>query len=669
MRPHSQTERSQVESKSPKSKSPPDEEEKENTTEPSRIVLVVGILAVLFFVASAYGVQRTILSTFASEQLAFTQWFDNWAWISIAFTLSGFGLFKASAGLFMGAYTTKIGTKRIILVGSGCFVAGALPLLFSEGDPFMLGIGNSILGAGEGLLYAGAMTYISNVSTTARRAQWMGIMELAVYGGYSFGAMMAGIITMLTAATGASFAFSAIVSLFGLIFAIFAVKSKVISGTQEELEKLRTPIEKPQVVPSFRSLVLRPTVIITALNGHISKMVDSIIVLYLPLLLSNVTFGYKLSIQNTGLITAVFTLSWAIAMPFAGNISDRIGRKTPTFIGLLIESFALLGLQAGNFPFLILFILSAIGGIGVGLYYPVLPSIAVDIAPEAEKPKVIGFYRAIKDLGYFTGPLVAGLVAQIWYDTNPQDFNSILRVPLLFAGLLLLIGAIGLIIVRETRPAWTQFETTVEHAQLVEKCVIQATKGLLVYLEQQALEESTFQERLSRYSIRAKDLELDADDQLEEIIIRTYRGLHKTPDAGNFLRIARRLDRVAGLTLGALFQIQTIPIEQVPPLIQEKLHDASIALRSLVRTTVDILQVLEIKLDAVAGMYRVARDRESDLDLLYQIMNRHLFISAQQMHYGTWYAIKDVVNMIEQAADSAEDAAEVINMLAIKYKT
>jgi uncharacterized protein Yka (UPF0111/DUF47 family) len=50
-------------------------------------------------------------------------------------------------------------------------------------------------------------------------------------------------------------------------------------------------------------------------------------------------------------------------------------------------------------------------------------------------------------------------------------------------------------------------------------------------------------------------------------------------------------------------------------------------------------------------------------------MNRQLFISAHQIHYGTWHAIKDVINMIEQAADSAEDAAEVINILAIKYKT
>jgi MFS family permease len=645
------------------------EEKTVNEKGMNRIILIVGMLSVLFFIASAYGVQRTILSTFAEEQLEFSKWFTNWAWISIAFTIAGFGLFKAIAGLFTGAFTQRIGIKIMILLGAGCFVVGAIPLLLSKGDPLFLGIGNSILGAGEGLLYAGAMTYLSDMSTAARRAQWMGVMELAVYGGYSFGAVMAGWITMITEAAEA-FTFSAIVSSLGLIIAIIAVRSTVKSETLEELEKLRTPIEQPKTAPKFRDLIIRPTVMLTCLNGHISKMVDSIIVLFLPLMLSSITYGYGFSIRETGLITGIFTLSWAVIMPMSGNISDKIGRKVPTFLGLVVEAVAIFGLQAGKTPFPVLLILSALGGIGVGLYYPVLPSISVDISPEDQKPKVIGFYRAIKDFGYFTGPMVACFIAQLWYNTNPQErLDLVLRVPLHTAGLLLIFGAISLVIVRETRPGWTQFQTTLDHAQLVEESVIQATKGLLVYLEQDAMETSKFQERLSRYSLRAKDLEVQADRQLEEIVVQTYRSLYKTPDASNFLRIARRLDRVAGLTLGALFRIQTIPIEEVPPLIQEKLHDAAIALRALVRTTVDVLQVLEIKLDAVSGVYRTVRDRETDLDLLYQLMNQHLFISSREMHYGTWYAIKDVINMIEQGADSAEDAAEVINFLAIKYKT
>jgi uncharacterized protein Yka (UPF0111/DUF47 family) len=494
----------------------------------------------------------------------------------------------------------------------------------------------------------------------------MGVMELSVYGGYSFGALIAGLIAMISPSAGTVFMFSMIVSLIGLILGFFTVKATVISETQEEFEKLRTPIDETKARTSLRTLLTRPTVIVIFLNGHISKMVDSIIVLYLPLLLSNGIYGYGITFEETGIITAAFTFFWAISMPFAGRISDRIGRKKPLFIGLILEACAMFGLILGQSPFLILLSLSALGGIGVGLYYPILPSIPVDITSDEDKPRIIGLYRAIKDFGYFTGPLIAGLATQYWYDTSYQ-LN--LSVPFSLAGFLLLIGAVTLVLVRETRPGWTQFQTTLEHARIVEESVIQATKGLLVYLEQEAIPDSDYKSRLSRYSLRAKDLEVQADRHLEEIAVQTYQSLHRTPDAGNFLRIARRLDRVAGLLLGSLFQIQLIPIEEIPPLIQAKLHDASIALRSLVRTTVDVLQILELQVDAVSGVYRVVRERETDLDLLYQMMNRQLLISAHEMHFGTWFAIKEVISLIESAADSAEDAAEVINILAVKYKT
>jgi len=638
------------------------------TNDFKRSTLIIGILVVLFFIASSYGVQRTILSAFAGEQIPISEWFETGAWISIAFTLSGFGLFKALAGLFTGAYTEKIGKKRIIILGASCFTLGSLPLLFSQGNALLLGVGNSILGAGEGLLYAGAMTYLSDVSTPTKRAQWMGIMELSVYGGYSFGAMIAGFIVMVTGSFSTAFIFSAIIASFGFGLSLVTVQSTVLPGIKEEMEKLRTPIKEHEDKIHIKNLLTRPTVLVTFFNGHISKMVDSIIVLFLPLIISLESYGYGFTIEETGLITAVFTLTWAFTMPFAGRISDRIGRKTPVFFGLLLEAIALLGLQWGSSPFVILFSLSALGGFGVGLYYPILPSMAVDIAPDAEKSKIIGIYRAIKDLGYFTGPVLAGFVAQIWYDTDPR-LQRVLQIPLGTAAFLLLIGALSVFFIRETRPGWAQFQTTLQHAQIVEDCVIQATKGVIVYLEQEAMDHSNFQARLSKYTLRAKELELHADQQLEDIAVQTYQSIHKSPDAGNFLRIARRLDRVGGLALGALYRIQVIPLEDIPAVIQEKLHDASIALRSMVRITVDILQVLELKLEAVAGVYRIAREKETELDLLYQMMNRQLFISAHQIHYGTWHAIKDVINMIEQAADSAEDAAEVINILAIKYKT
>ncbi|MFW9777373.1 MAG: MFS transporter [Candidatus Heimdallarchaeota archaeon] len=630
--------------------------------------LLVGMLSVLFFTASAYGVQRTILATGAERKVPVTSWFTGFNWIYIAFTLAGFGLFKSIAGFMTGVSTKRFGTRNVILAGCTSFIVGGVPLIFSGGNPSLLAIGNSFLGAGEGLLYAAAMTYLSDITPLTKRAQVMGIMESAVYGGYTVGAILAGLLSTLMGNPDASFLFSFVVTIIALMLALGSIKKTQVSETESQISHLRTEIEIPKAIP-VTDLLIRPTVFVTFIVGHISKMADSIIVLFLPIVLNNAVYGYGLSIEETGLITGAFTLAWALSMPLSGLLSDWIGRKRPILFGLLLEATALVALQWGIAPFVVLLGFALLGGLGVGLYYPLLPSIAVDVAPEDEKARLIGWYRSVKDLGYFTGPFIAGMIAQTWFDTG-ASLKLVLALPLVVAAFLLVLGSLIVLLARETRPGWAQFRTVLVHAQTVESSVKQATRGLLAYLEQNEYEDRTeLEKRLSNHSLVAKKLEVEADRQLEEIAVQTFQRFHKSPDAGTFVRISRRLDRVAGLTLGALYRLQVIPIEDIPSLIQEKLHDAAYALRSLVETAVDGLQVLELKLDAVPVIYRTIRERETELDLLYRVMNRQLYISAHEMHYGTWYAIRDVVNMIEEAADSAEDAAEVMNFLAIKYKT
>ncbi len=628
--------------------------------------LIILLLMIVFFIASAYGVQRTILSAFTKQTLPVAEWFTGWGWISIAFTLSSFGLFKGTAGIFSGEITNKLGLNKVVILGTSCFALGSIILLLTQGRFIIISLGNSFLGTGEGILYAAAMTYLTEISKPSRRAQWLGIMELSVYGGYSFGALTSGTISMISGSTGASFIFSALISLLAVGFALLTIKPITKSSTQVEFEKLRTPIEDFQPSRSIGSLIQKPTVFVTLLTGHTSKMVDSIIVLYLPLILNSSYYGYGLSLEETGVITASFTFFWAITMPLAGRISDKIGRKTPVIFGLILQALLLIIFSLANFPSIFLLFNIALAGFAIGLYYPILPTISADIASDVDKPRLIGLYRSFKDLGYFTGPIFAGFVAQLWFDEG-LSLNIVIRIPILVSGVILFICGFIIILARETHPGWSQFRSSLEHAELVEECIVQSTNGLLVYLEQLVESDEDYQYRLIRYSQKAKELEIIADRKLQEIVVETYKTLHKTPDSENFLRIARRLDRVGGLTLGALFRIQMLSINDIPPLIQEKLHNAAIALRSMVRSTVDVLKVLEIKIDAVEGIYHTVQAREHDLDLLYQAMNRQLYISATQMHFGVFSAIKDVVNMIEQAADSAEDAAEVINILSIKY--
>ena len=95
--------------------------EPQNKLIPNRSKLILGLLVVLFFIASAYGVQRTILSTFAGDKLDISLWFETGAWLSIAFTLAGFGLFKAITGFLSGPSIIRFGIRNIIISGASLF--------------------------------------------------------------------------------------------------------------------------------------------------------------------------------------------------------------------------------------------------------------------------------------------------------------------------------------------------------------------------------------------------------------------------------------------------------------------------------------------------------------------------------------------------------------------
>ncbi|MHA2282658.1 MAG: hypothetical protein ACXAC5_17590 [Promethearchaeota archaeon] len=93
----------------------------------NRLKLILAVLLVLFFIASAYGVQRTILSTYAGDKVDVTLWFETGAWLSIAFTLAGFGLFKAIAGFLTGPSTSRFGIRSVITFGAGLFLVYCFP--------------------------------------------------------------------------------------------------------------------------------------------------------------------------------------------------------------------------------------------------------------------------------------------------------------------------------------------------------------------------------------------------------------------------------------------------------------------------------------------------------------------------------------------------------------
>ncbi|MBN4927854.1 MFS transporter [Hoyosella rhizosphaerae] len=141
-----------------------------------------------------------------------------------------------------------------------------------------------------------------------------------------------------------------------------------------------------------------------------------------------------------GLALATFSAGMAVTLITAGKLSDKIGRKRPTVLGLSIAGIAtmVLGISDNTIVFLVLCI---IAGIGTGFFVPSQQAAVADlVGSDRNGGKVLAAYQMTADLGAILGPVLAGLMAE--YISYQAAFA--------FTGVMLLLAAVYWIFAPET---------------------------------------------------------------------------------------------------------------------------------------------------------------------------------------------------------------------------
>ncbi|HEY8464375.1 MAG TPA: MFS transporter [Bacillota bacterium] len=145
------------------------------------------------------------------------------------------------------------------------------------------------------------------------------------------------------------------------------------------------------------------------------------------------------NVVQVGLLITFFSIPAGIVIPFAGVLSDRVGRKKVMFPALLIYGSG--GILAGIFAIVFReqafpWIISAriIQGIGAGGTYQLSMALAGDLIQSSERSKVLGLLEAANGIGKVVSPLAGAALALIsWY--TPFFVYGILAIPV---GLLIL---------------------------------------------------------------------------------------------------------------------------------------------------------------------------------------------------------------------------------------
>jgi ACDE family multidrug resistance protein len=177
---------------------------------------------------------------------------------------------------------------------------------------------------------------------------------------------------------------------------------------------------------------LRGTIIILCLVPLIMVLGNSMLIPVLP----SIQRELRVDTVKVGLLITVFSVPAGVVIPFAGMISDRVGRKKVMFPALLVygaggvlAGFFALAFQAKAFPWLVA--ARIIQGIGAGGTYQLSMALAGDLIQSSERSKILGFLEAANGLGKVISPLAGAALALIsWY--TPFFVYGILAVPVAF---------------------------------------------------------------------------------------------------------------------------------------------------------------------------------------------------------------------------------------------
>lgn len=157
------------------------------------------------------------------------------------------------------------------------------------------------------------------------------------------------------------------------------------------------------------SLLLRNNgaILLLMLNIFLVFMGIGLVVPIMP------TYMTELHISGSmvGMLVAAFSLTQLLVSPFAGRVSDSLGRKKIIVAGMLVFGLSEWIFGMASTP-LLLFAARMLGGVGAAFIMPAVMAYAADVTTGAERAKGMGLINAAITTGFIIGPGIGGYIAE-----------------------------------------------------------------------------------------------------------------------------------------------------------------------------------------------------------------------------------------------------------------
>jgi MFS family permease len=366
---------------------------RENWAQFSLLVLVNA------FVGGMVGLERSILPAIAQEDFGIA------ARVSILSFIVAFGVTKAAANYLAGRLADRFGRKPILV--AGWLVAIPVPLLLMHAPTWNWVIAaNVLLGVSQGLTWSVTVIMKIDLAGPRQRGLAMGLNEFAGYIAVAGSAFATAWIAAEYGLRPEPFYLGIAFVLFGLGLSVFAVRE-----TRNHVAHEAAMSEKPDHPPSHGEVFWRTTFTDRNLSsvtqaGLVNNLNDGMAWGLFP-----IWFAVGgMSLEQIGILAAVYPATWGVAQLATGAWSDRIGRKRLIAFGMWVQAagIVIILVSRGMAEALIGAVLL---GIGTAMVYPTLLAAISDVTHPEWRASSVGVYRLWRDLGYAFGAVLSGVVA------------------------------------------------------------------------------------------------------------------------------------------------------------------------------------------------------------------------------------------------------------------
>jgi MFS family permease len=349
------------------------------------------------FVGGMVGLERSILPQMAEQEFLIA------AKTAILSFIVVFGIVKAITNYYTGVLAEKFGRKNLLIAGWLFAIPVPLILMYAPNWNWII-FANIFLGINQGLAWSSTVVMKIDLVGEKQRGFAMGLNEFAGYLSVALVAFFTGWIAANYGIRPYPFVLGLVLVVLGLVFSIFLVKDTVHHVAKESESSSVSRLKNIFWETTWKHKVLGSV----TQAGLINNLNDGMIWGLLPLILVAKDF----SLQQIGIITAVYPAVWGLGQLFTGKMADIFSKKKMLFTGMFLQAIALLILPWAQSMFHFIF-LSIFLGWGTAMVYPTFLATVAETTHPKDRAKSIGIFRLWRDLGYAIGAILTGIVADL----------------------------------------------------------------------------------------------------------------------------------------------------------------------------------------------------------------------------------------------------------------